>query len=73
MKIPQYFRAKFKEAIFKLDRVEAAGIIATEIYELRNRCAPVQIAIKAIQARESALKTVRKIDSYLGNIRSDLY
>ncbi|CAG9310877.1 unnamed protein product [Blepharisma stoltei] len=65
--IPEDLRIPYRESIFQLPRHKAHLIISKEIYDLSKSKALIQIAIRAVIAREESLKNIHEMDEFLQN------
>ncbi|CAG9330044.1 unnamed protein product [Blepharisma stoltei] len=63
--IPEAQREVFKSCVFDLPRNKGAAIISREIEDLRKNRSLVQIALRAVSAREESLKSIKEMNEYL--------
>lgn len=63
--IPNPQRDVFRSCVFELPRNKGAAIISRELEDLRKNRSLVQIAIRAVQAREESLKSIKEMNEYL--------
>lgn len=66
--IPENLRESFREKIYPLSRHKAYSIISREINDLSKSKSLVQIAIRAVIAREESLKNLHDIDKYFSSL-----
>ncbi len=60
--IPDYHRAVFLDCIYGLPPSQYLPILAKEIEDLKNECAPIQQTVRAIIARESCIQQIKELD-----------
>lgn len=63
--IPEAQREIFRFCVFCLPRHKSAPIIIKEIEDLRRRRSFVQLALRAVAAREESLKSIKEMNDYL--------
>ncbi|CAG9318373.1 unnamed protein product [Blepharisma stoltei] len=63
--IPQPQREMFRVCVFGIPRHKLIAVINKEIEELQQNRAPVQLALRAVAAREESLRSIKEMNEYL--------
>lgn len=63
--IPEEQQTLFRECVFSLPKVKAAGVLAREIEDLKSNTALVQHALYSIATREQSLATLTEMNEYM--------
>lgn len=63
--IPEEQQALFRDCVFSLPKVKAAGVLAREIEDLKSNTALVQHALYSIATREQSLATLTEMNEYM--------
>lgn len=63
--IPEEQQALFRDCVFSLPKVKAAGVLARELEDLKSNTALVQHALYSIATREQSLATLTEMNEYM--------
>ena len=63
--IPNHAKSVFMNCLSALPRQKAINVLTTEIKNLQENCAPVQLVIKSVKSREESLESIFELNRYL--------